>query len=518
MTTTVHTPTAPAGIAPSPRIEFFASHRPVENMRTRSVRGGMIVLFAQAVRFAINMGSVAILARLLTPADYGLVAMTGVFIAFAGIFRDLGLSTATVQRQHITSGQVSALFWINAGLGTVLSLVAALVAPALALAFGEPRLIAVTAVLGLDFILAGLAAQHVGLLRRAMQFSSIAALDISGPALGMLVGIGLALAGAGYWALVAIPLVSSAVILAGAWTLCPWRPSRPRRVVGVRPMIVYGGNLTGFNVVYWLTSHIDAFAIGALFGPAALGLYSRAYELLLLPLRQINGPVSGVAVPVLSRLHASPLRFRSYYRTGLASVTMLGMPTAAFMFAAAPDLVRTILGAQWTDAAVIFRFMAPVAFVGTINVATGWIYLALGRADRQLRWGLVVACGAVVATIAGSGHGLIGIAVSVAGALTLLRLLGVAYCVAGTPVMLRDVGAAIWRPFVGSTTAAAVTLLVAARCGADVSSTARLGIEIAVFTATYALAWLLVPGGPAFIRKTLSSAGSLRRRKRRIAR
>jgi PST family polysaccharide transporter len=181
------------------------------------------------LKFIIALLATAALARLLTPVDFGLIGMAMAVIGFIAVFKDLGLSMATIQRADVSHNQVSTLFWINVGVSFVMMLFVASLAPLLAWYYKEPRVEQITLVLAGTVIFSGLIVQHQALLRRQMRFGALAMAEIMGIFTAFLSGIVAALAGLGYWSLVIIPVVREVVMMLGVWTFCRWRPGRPVR-------------------------------------------------------------------------------------------------------------------------------------------------------------------------------------------------------------------------------------------------------------------------------------------------
>ncbi|MFH1754544.1 MAG: oligosaccharide flippase family protein, partial [Candidatus Latescibacterota bacterium] len=219
------------------------------DLRRRSVRGGAVTIGNQAAKLLLTMGSTAIIARILTPDDFGVIAMVLAIIGFIAIFKDLGLAMATVQRNDISHRQVSTLFWINVGVSLLIALIMASMGPVLGWFYNEPRVVKVSLVLAGTIVFSGLTVQHQALLRRQMRFGAVAVVDISAVFIGFLTGVLCALAGMGYWSLVAIPMVRETVAMLGMWICCGWRPGKPVRSSGVRALVSFGAHLTGFNIV-----------------------------------------------------------------------------------------------------------------------------------------------------------------------------------------------------------------------------------------------------------------------------
>ncbi len=470
------------------------------DLRGRSVRGGAITLANQALKFLLTLGSMAVLARLLSPEDFGLIAMVIVIIGFIAIFKDMGLAMATVQRAEISHGQVSTLFWINLLISAGIMIVTAAISPLLAWFYKEPRVVAITIVLAGTILFSGLTVQHQALLRRQMKFTSLAVIEIVAMFIGAIIAIACAVAGMGYWALVVLHVIREIVTTAGVWLACGWRPGRPVRGSGVGSMLTFGAHLTGFNIVNYLARNVDKMLIGWSSGASSLGLYNNAYRILLLPIQQINSPLTSVAVPALSRLQNDPARYRSYYRRGVLLTVTAGMPVVAFLFVVADKAILTILGSQWLDAVPIFRALGPAAFIGAFNVATGWVYVSLGTTRRQLAWGLFASAATVLAYVIALPWGPIGVALSFSIVLTVLRYPSIVYCFRRSHLSVSDLGIAIWRPATASIAAGACLYLASLVFSITAPVGVSLMLDFVLYALFYIIIWIALPRGRQSVR------------------
>jgi len=391
---------------------FFDTEYLKADLKGRSVRGGAVTMGAQWAKFCLQMASTVILARLLTPQDFGLIAMVMVVTGFVARFKDMGLSEATVQKAEINHTQISTLFWINLLLSFGLMLIAAALAPAMTWFYDEPRLTWITVALASGILFGGLTIQHQALLKRQMRFGILAAIDIASISVGIFAAIIAAWYGAGYWSLVIMHLAQPMICIVAVWIICPWRPGLPALGSGVREMLAFGGYLTGFNLMNYFARNGDNLLIGKFWGPGQLGLYSKAYSLLLLPLQQISWPIGVVAIPVLSRLQKEPDRFKSYYYQAMSMISFLTMPFVAILAALSHEIITIVLGKQWTDSAVIFKVLAFGAVFQPIWSALDWIYVSLGQTKRLIRWGLVMVPLIILSFVVGLPWGALGVAVS----------------------------------------------------------------------------------------------------------
>lgn len=338
---------------------------------------------AEGIEFFLRLASIVLLARLLLPDSFGLIAMVTSITMIAERFKDLGLSAATVQRRVITHAQVSTLFWVNAGIGPLLTLAIAGLAYPIAHFYDEPRLILVTMVLGTNFLWSGLAVQHQALMRRRMQFARIAGVQVLSTTLSVVLAVVLAAEGFGYWALVAREVSKGLILTIGTWLCVPWLPGAPSRDAGVRSLLAFGGHLTGFNFAYFVAQNLDQILIGKLFGSVPLGLYRQGVNLILTPISQLMSPVNSVAEPALSRLQADPVTYRRYYLRIVGTLALLSMPLVAFLGVMADDIVLVVLGPQWTAATEFFRIFALAVFIRPVMSTTGFVMVTQGKARRR---------------------------------------------------------------------------------------------------------------------------------------
>lgn len=394
------------------RTSLFDHEESHRDLRRLTVRGTASTFGAQSLKFVLGIGSTAILARILTPADYGLIAMTGVFTGFISMFKDAGLSMATVQQDRITHDQVSTLFWINLLLCFAISAVMFCAGPGIAAFYKEPRLIGVTWGLAVAFLLGGTTTQHMSLLRRQLRFNSLILIDISSMLLGIVTAVVMAFLGYRYWALVgmAIAMALGGTIL--TWVILPWIPGRPKRKTGTRRMLRFGSDILIFNIVNYFARQADNLLIGWMWGPVSLAFYEKAYRLLLMPVRQINGPMSSVIVPALSRMKADPQKLARFYLKALELLIGVSVPVVLGFCVFADELVLLWLGPNWVECAHLFRLLTVAAVLGAILNPSGWLMISSGN-TRGYKWaGLASSVLIVTAFIIGLPYGARGVAIA----------------------------------------------------------------------------------------------------------
>jgi PST family polysaccharide transporter len=317
-----------------------------------------------------------------------------------------------VQRPEISDAQISTLFWVNVTLSAAITALMIMLAPFIGWFYGEPRLTLITMVTATGFLFGGLAVQHEALLKRQMRFYALSVIAFTSMMIGYIAGIMLAWRGASYWSLVFSQLALLASNTLGVWVTCRWRPGRPQRNTGVRSMLSFGGNITGYALINYISKNCDNLVVGRAFGPQLLGLYSKAVQLLSLPTDQINEPLSTVSIPALSRLADSPERYRQAYLRIMEKVIMVTMPAVMLMLVTADWLVLIILGPQWGESAKIFVYMGIAGVIQPVAATGGWLLVSQGRVRDMLRWSLINAPISILAILAGVPWGVVGVAAS----------------------------------------------------------------------------------------------------------
>jgi PST family polysaccharide transporter len=459
------------------------------DLKTRTIRGALASGAAQGLSFVLRTGSMILMARLLFPQDFGLFGMVVAFTGFLGLFRDFGLSMASVTRASVTEDQLSTLFWLNVAVGGVLAAVCAAVAPFLVGFYDEPRLLSISVALGVGFLFIGAGAQHRAILQRAMRFGTLGVIDTATLLLGIVAGVVTALLGYGYWALVVLtvgPQIASAV---GVWIATRWIPGRPRRGTGVRSMLWYGGSVTFNAVIVYVAYNADKVLVGRFWGAEALGIYGRAFQLINLPTENLSSTVSQVVFPALARLQNDPPRLRSYFLQGYSFLFALVLPVTVGCAMFPEDIVRLFLGAKWLEAASTFRLLAPTVFVlGLIN-PLGWMLMATGRMSRSVKLAVLIAPTVIAGYTIGLGYGPNGVALGFSVAMLLLAVPFVVWATHRTPISVLDVVKAVSPALLSIVVGASVVLALDRYIQPVESVFLRLVIESGLLFGTY---WLVL--------------------------
>ncbi|AXE39671.1 lipopolysaccharide biosynthesis protein [Acidipropionibacterium virtanenii] len=373
----------------------------------------MFTLGAQGIKILLQLLSVVTLSRLLTPHDYGLLAIVLVIIGIGEIFRDFGLTSASVQAPELTDGQRDNLFWINTGIGVVLAALMYCSAWPVQAFMHDRELIRIVHVLSVTFVLNGLTTQYRAQLMRALRFRAMAVIDIIAATFSLGSAIVAALLGAGYWALVLQQIISCLVLLVGAAVAGRWMPRWYSRRHQIGSFVRFGWNLVGSNLLSYGGKQVDTLIVAGRFGTTSLGFYNRSYQLIMSTFSQIRSPLSDVAIPVMSRVQREKGRFNSYVAAGQITLGYgLGIPIALVAGLADP-VVQIMLGSQWTQVAPYMRFFCGATLMSTLAFVGYWVYVSRGLGRQLFLYSLVEVGIRVVCIVVGSFFGMLGVAAGV---------------------------------------------------------------------------------------------------------
>jgi O-antigen/teichoic acid export membrane protein len=470
----------------------------MKDLRERAIRGGFARVSAQSIFFVLRVGALMVLARLLDPKEFGLVGMVTAFTGVLNLFRDFGLSTATVQRPTVTNGQISTLFWINVVAGVILGLLLSAFAPIISSFYHEPRLFWVTIVLATGFLFNAAGVQHSAILQRQMRFTALAKIQIISLVVSTALGIGLAVAGFGYWALVVMSVTLPLVSTACFWLATSWIPGSPRRNVGLRPLLRFGGTVTLNSLIIYLAYNLDKILLGRYWGAEVLGLYGRSYQIISIPTDNLNSAVGEVAFAALSRVQDDPKRLKSYFLKGYSLVVALTVPITIIIALFSHDLIVVILGAKWNDAAAILQLLAPTILIFALMSPVGWLLASTGMVGRCLKIGLVITPVVTVAYVLGLPYGPKGVAFGFSAAMTLLTVPLTVWGVRRTVISFRDVLGAVTRPLVSGIVAAALAIAMQFFYGQTLPPIARLLLGSTILFVAYTGMLLYIMGQKAF--------------------
>lgn len=384
------------------------------SLRERTVSGIGWNTASTVLRQVLQTAFFVILARLLTPDAFGLIGMVMVFAGFGQLFSELGMKSALVQQQDLADRHLSSVFYANLGLGFLLTLSVAALAPVFAFLYAEPRLQGIVIGLSGIFALSSLGIVPRAILEREMRFKSLAFIDLTSVILAGAFGVFLAWDGAGAFSLVGQRLAIPLIAAVGVWAVIPWIPTPAFDWGALKELLGFGGNLTGFNAFNYWIRQVDDFLVGRFGGSQALGIYNRAYAVMLLPIRQVTQGIGNVAFPAMSKIQDQEIRLRRNYLKLLGLIALVTFPMMAGLAIVAEEFVLGLLGSDWAGMIPILQILCFVGLMQSIGSTTGLIYKSQGRTDIMFRWGIASGIVTLVAFGIGIQWGVLGVTVAYA--------------------------------------------------------------------------------------------------------
>jgi PST family polysaccharide transporter len=468
-------------------------------LRSKSIRG----LFWSAAQSwgtqAIALLVFAILARLLEPSAFGLLAMANVFVAFTKIFLDQGFSMAIIQRRDIEPAHLSTAFWSNMVVGALLAGLGIVAAPAVASVFGEPELTDIVRWLCIIFVVSSLSAVQQALLRKHFEFRSLAVRSLAAVVVGGAVGVAMAATGWGVWSLVGQQLANAVVQVVLLWKISDWRPSFEFSSTHFQDLFAYGANIVGINLAEFFSRNADKFLIGYYLGAVALGYYAIAYKLLETLARLFSSVTSQVIFSSFSALQEQVDRLRNAFYTATQLTGLVTFPLYTGLAVTAPYVVILVFGDQWNASVPVIQVLAFAGLLESVYLHNANVMLAMGKPSWRLKLNLLNAAANVVAFMIAVRWGIVAVA-----AAYVIR----AYLLAPIPLVLvrRLIGIDIGRyltNFLVPVSATAVMALVVAFAGPAFNQYLSLfwttALSVCVGGVTYLAATMLL--APALVDK-----------------
>jgi O-antigen/teichoic acid export membrane protein len=402
------------------------------DLKSKAVTGVSWSVFAQVGQEITQWLGTFLLARLLAPADFGLLGMVTVFTGFIGVFRNFGLGPSIIQDRDMSQEELSGVFWFNVGFSVFLFAVMIIGAPMVAGYYQEPDLVAIMIVLALDFPLSALSMVHDALLRKRMRFRKLALVQNLGGMVGWVVGVGMAVLGLGVWALVGVKLARTLATTLVQWVILNWKPGWGLSYKRIRNQLQFGLSLQAGTLLNYATTNVDDMLIGRVGGSEVLGEYQMAYRMMLWPLAKVSAVVSGVMFPALSTIKDDKERVRRVFLKATSYIALLTFPMALGLWAVAPSAVHALLGAEWAGVIPIFQVLCILGVGKSIATNTGWIFLSQGRLDLRLRLQILFSIIMISSFFVGINWGPMGVAVCYT--VVTLPLIFVQFHIAGSVV------------------------------------------------------------------------------------
>jgi O-antigen/teichoic acid export membrane protein len=481
-------------------------------MRSRILRGLAWKAFSTGFRQLSRIAVAVILARLLTPHDYGVAAMALVFSSLVIIFSDLALGAALVQRRELSERDRSTVFWTSAAIGLAFALGGFALSGPLAAFYGEPEVQPLFAALSISFLVTALSTTQTALLTREMDFRSLELRMMAGTVAGGIVGIVAALRGHGAWAIIAQQLTITIVSTTLLWSFSPWRPKLVFSLDSLRNLGGFSLNVFTTRVIFYFNNNADNILIGRFLGSSALGIYAVAYNVMLAPLSRIAAPVVEVFTPAFARLQDDTERMASLWLRALRLVGTLMIPGMLGLVLVAPEFVHVLLGERWSDAVPVIQILTWVGLLQCMQRFNSSILQARNRTRTLLFCSIVTVVCSLAAFVVGLQWGIVGVAAAYAVSSTVAE----PYYAWRT---MRTVGVTVRRYLANLAGIATAALAMGAAVlgtrlfvlSPDLPNGARLAVLVTVGAVTFVPFWAwLAP-------QALDELRGLRRRRSRIA-
>ena len=428
---------------------------PDKALGRRAARGAAITGVSQACKMVLAFGTTIVVARILAPADFGVMAMVAPISGFLQLFQNLGLSQATVQARELSYEQSNAMFWINVAAAACVALLMVAIAPLVGVFYDDPRPAYIIAAMGLTVMVAGFKLQHQALLNRHMRFGNLSMNEVAAAVTTSIASIGAALALNSYWALWFGAFMGQVMSTTMMWRASGWRPRMGFNFAGTRSLIHMGANVTGFDVANFFARNADNMIVAKAFGVTSAGLYERSYKLMLFPLQNINWPLARVVLPTLRRLRDQPERYSIAFLTVIRALSIAAVPGVVAAAICSEEVIAVLLGPKWSAAAPIFFWLSLAGVIQPVASATGWLYLTTGRSGQMAKWGLFSSTITVLSFFCGLPWGTAGVAAAYFISQLLLVPFQFAYSTKSTPVSARSLYAALLPTLLGGAVAAA---------------------------------------------------------------
>lgn len=375
-----------------------------------AVNNARWVASIQFARVGVQLLSLVFLSRLLSPDDFGLVAMASVVTNFAMLLRDLGTAAAVIQRPQIDGGMLNTAFWMSCISGGVLGAAVLASAPIAAALMQAPRLQDLLLSLAAVFPISGMTIVQQALLERSGRFAVVARIEITSVLAGFAVALLAAHWGAGPYSLVLQTITIVCLTTLQLHLASPWRPQWCWDRRQFRELWRFGGRLSGFNIINYFARNADSMIVGRTLGAASLGAYSLAYRIMLFPLYNLTFVATRALLPVMSRRQADPAQLADLYLRTLSVIAFFTAPLMTGVFVLREPFVDVFLGDRWSIVIELVAWLAPVGFIQSLVSPSGSVFTALGRTDIQLKLGIAAALTHILAFVIGVRWGITGLA------------------------------------------------------------------------------------------------------------
>ena len=433
---------------------------PLPDVRSSAVRGLRWTAVKEWVQQGTSVVVLLVLARLLSPADFGTVAIAGSIAAILSALQRQGFATALVQRDQCDPLHLDSAYWATLAISAILAAVLLMAAPSIARLYGEPVLASILYVSGAILIVQALASVHGAILQRTLQFRRLAFIGVASALVSAAVAVAFALAGYGLWSMVFQQVAGTVISAAMLWRLSSWRPRARFSLTHLRELWHFGIYVLGSNLVLEIGKRIDALLLGYLLNTSAVGLYSvgrRVVEMIIAVLMKALGSVT---FPTFSRIQNDPIRLAGAVLSTIRMVGFIAFPTFLLTAVLAPYVVRTFLGVKWLEGAPVLSLLALGAAIGSVQWIQMSAVLAKGRSDWRLGVNIAALALSILAVVVGHPYGIVAVAALLAARQLILFPVGASLAGRLIPLRLGETIRELTGPLAAAIIAAATAAFV----------------------------------------------------------
>lgn len=465
-----------------------------EDLKSKSITGGINTMASQIICFGLNLTSTVILAHILLPSDFGLVGMVTAFTGFVSMIKDMGLSEAVIQKEEITHHQVSNLFWFNLLICLVITVVLITFSPLIVSFYNnDTQLYPILFSYSAGIMISGFATQHAALMNRKMLFGLLTKANVFACGLSVICGIVAALIGLGYWAIIVLNISQIVFFTCLMWIFCRWRPALPSKKYSIKHFLSFGIGIFGFNMVSYFSDNSDNMIIGRQIGPSAVGFYSKAYGLLMLPIIQIKAPLTKVAIPAMSKLQNMKIKYISYYKKYVFIVAFFSMPLIASLAIFSKEIIYIVLGKQWMPSSPIFQLLAIAGFILPVAGSSSLVMVSTGQTKKYFIIGCFTSIIVVLGFLIGIRWGVMGITVSFVATTYITLIPTLLYAFKDTPIKISMFLNEIILPVIHTFLMCIILILLKLYLNNVLPSFIILILVVPIGLAFYYFSWKLYP-------------------------
>lgn len=469
------------------------------NLRRTAISGSAFIALSQICKITLQFATLLVVSRLLSPEDFGIIAMVMPIVGILPLIQDFGLQQALIQARSVSDAELNRIFWLNVAIAATTGALLVVSAPLVAFLYGESRVEALLVFWAVPIVITSIGIHHIGLLNRHLRFRSIALIESASAVGTSFAAVSGALLFGNYWAIFASTTAGSVVTLVLAWNATRWFPNSPAVPARIGHLVRFGADLTGADILNYLSRNIGNVVIATVFGAAKLGLYDLSYKLVLLPISHVNAPIGRVLQPLLGRIRDEPERYRRVYLLIASSVIWAMSPAICVLAVATSEIAGFLLGDQWGQAVQALSWLALAGLCSPLASTAVWLFVTQHRTRELLRWSAMSAAMTILSFLAGLPWGLDGVAASYALGVILLQT-PVLFALLGRkgPVSARD----LWSVQAPVLAAAILTFGVASAGEAmtEMPALARIAFVAATSYAVLGLVILASSTGRARLR------------------